>query len=73
MFCWTAALYCRRPLVANAKNGILPHGHPAIGRRLRHGRAAAAIGGDSLLGMVVAFAILPAVNKDSSFMFLRSQ
>jgi murein DD-endopeptidase MepM/ murein hydrolase activator NlpD len=44
----------------NQKSGILAHSHPAIERLMRHRWAAAGVGGVSLLGMVAAFAIVPA-------------
>ena len=42
------------------KSRILAHSHPAIERLLRHRWATAGISSISLLGMVTAFALVPA-------------
>ena len=47
----------------NHKSRILAHSHPAIERLMRHRWAAAGVGGFSLLGMVAAFAIVPATES----------
>ncbi len=53
-------IFFQRRTMDNQKSGILAHSHPAIERLMRHRWAATAIGGFSLLGMVAAFAIVPA-------------
>lgn len=47
----------------NQKTRILAHSHPAIERLMRHRWATVGVGGFSLLGMVAAFAIVPATEN----------